>query len=415
MNDVVLSLEGVSKRYVKLDEKAMLLRSLLPFARPARSELWALRDVDLVVRQGETVGLIGRNGAGKTTLLRLLAGVTRPSAGRVTVAGRIAPLISVGVGFHPEMSGRENVYVNGMLLGLSSKQISERLDDIVSFAELERFIDTPVKFYSSGMYMRLGFSVAISADPDVLLVDEVLAVGDLAFQLRCFDRMRQIQERGATILLVSHSMQAIRNLCPRAVVLREGRVEYDGEVSDAIGRHHELMSADVAAGAVRTAVDVEHAVVTGGARIVDRRLLSGGHVVHHATVDETLTFEARVTFDRSVDSPQLFFSVLRDDGRLAYSLFTEPEQRYQSYAAGDVADVRVRFNCRLGGGTYKLVLQVLTSDGRQMLEPDDAGLLFFVAPAPGSAGLTHLGAEITVDGQAVSDYGEFTLGRRQAP
>ncbi|MBV9041286.1 MAG: ABC transporter ATP-binding protein [Acidimicrobiia bacterium] len=415
MSDVVLSLEAVSKRYVKLDERAMLLRSLLPFARPGRSELWALRDIDLVVRQGETVGLIGRNGAGKTTLLRLLAGVTRPSAGRVTVAGRIAPLISVGVGFHPEMSGRENVYVNGMLLGLTSKQITERLDDIVSFAELERFIDTPVKFYSSGMYMRLGFSVAISADPDVLLVDEVLAVGDLAFQLRCFDRMRDIQERGATIVLVSHSMQAIRNLCPRAVVLRQGRVEYDGEVSEAIGRHHELMSADVAAGEVRTAVNVEHAVVTGGARIVERRLLNGTEVVHHAAVDETLTFEAQVAFERSVESPQLFFSVLRDDGRLAYSLFTEPEQRYQSYAAGEVADVKVRFQCRLGGGTYKLVLQVLTSDGRQMLEPDDAGLLFFVAPAPGSAGLTHLGAEITVDGHSVSDYGEFTLGRRQTP
>src|SRR5437763_7753027 len=148
----------------------MLLRSLLPFTRPKRSPIYALRDIDLTVGQGETLGVIGRNGAGKTTLLRLMAGVTQPSHGVVRTAGRVAPLISVGVGFHQEMSGRENVYVNGMLLGLSARQITERLDDIVSFAELERFIDTPVKFYSSGMYMRLGFSVAISADPDVLLV-----------------------------------------------------------------------------------------------------------------------------------------------------------------------------------------------------------------------------------------------------
>ena len=136
--------------------------------------------------------------------------------------------------------------------------------------------------------------------------------------------------------------------------------------------------------------------------------------MHHATVDEALTFEARVAFERDVDSPQLYFCVFRDDGRLAYSLFTEPEQRYRTYAAGDVADIRVQFHCRLGGGTYRLTLQVLTSDGRQMLEPDHSGLLFFVAPAPGSVGLTHLGAEISVDGQRVSDYGDFTLGRGRA-
>ena len=414
MSDAALRLEGVSKRYVKLEERAMLLQSLLPFARPQRSELWALRDVDVTVRQGETVGIIGRNGAGKTTLLRLLAGVTRPSAGRVTVVGRVAPLISVGVGFHPEMSGRENIYVNGMLLGLTKTEIDRRLDDIVSFAELEQFVDTPVKFYSSGMYMRLGFSVAIASRPDVLLVDEVLAVGDLAFQLRCYDRMRQVQAEGATVVLVSHSMQAVRNLCPRAVVLRHGRVEFDGDVSEAIGRHHELMSAEMTTGEVPPSIAEAHAVVVGGARISDRRLLSGDDVVHHATVDEALTFEARVAFERDVDSPQLYFCVFRDDGRLAYSLFTEPEQRYRTYAAGDVADIRVQFHCRLGGGTYRLTLQVLTSDGRQMLEPDHSGLLFFVAPAPGSVGLTHLGAEISVDGQRVSDYGDFTLGRGRA-
>ncbi|MBV9255605.1 MAG: ABC transporter ATP-binding protein, partial [Actinobacteria bacterium] len=150
----------------------MLLRSLLPFGRPTRSELWALRDVDLTLAEGDVLGVIGPNGAGKTTLLRLLAGVTRPTTGRVTVGGRVAPLISVGVGFHREMSGRENVYVNGMLLGLTKAEVDRRFDAIVDFAELTDFIDTPVKFYSSGMFMRLGFAVAVHTNPQVFLVDE---------------------------------------------------------------------------------------------------------------------------------------------------------------------------------------------------------------------------------------------------
>src|SRR5436309_9699332 len=190
----------------------MLLRSLLPFARPERSELWALRDVDLTLGQGDVLGVIGRNGAGKTTLLRLLAGVTRPTTGEVEIRGRVAPLISVGVGFHPEMSGRENVYVNGMLLGLTRREVDARLEEIVAFAELEDFIDTPVKFYSSGMFMRLGFSVAVHSDPNILVVDEVLAVGDMAFQAKCLERMRSLQQKGTSIVVVSHSMGTIRVL-----------------------------------------------------------------------------------------------------------------------------------------------------------------------------------------------------------
>src|SRR5438552_11298765 len=210
-----IELRQVSKRYWKLEEQAMLLRSLLPIARPKRSEIYALRDIDLAMGQGETLGIIGRNGAGKTTLLRLMAGVTQPSQGVVRTVGRVAPLISVGVGFHQEMSGRENVYVNGMLLGLSARQVAQRFDEIVGFAELEDFIDTPVKFYSSGMFMRLGFSVVAHSDPNLLVVDEVLAVGDISFQSKCLERMRSLQREGTSIVLVSHFMGAIRTLCPR--------------------------------------------------------------------------------------------------------------------------------------------------------------------------------------------------------
>src|SRR3954468_3336998 len=237
-----IELRSVSKRYWKLEEQAMLLRSLLPFTRPKRSPIYALRDIDLTVGQGETLGIIGRNGAGKTTLLRLMAGVTQPTTGVVRRAGRVAPLISVGVGFHQEMSGRENVYVNGMLLGLSAKQVAQRFDEIVAFAELDDFIDTPVKFYSSGMFMRLGFSVAVHSDPRLFLVDEVLAVGDMSFQAKCLDRMRALQQAGTSIVLVSHIMSAVRLLCPRVAVLEDGRLLFDGDPETAIGEYYKVLS-----------------------------------------------------------------------------------------------------------------------------------------------------------------------------
>ena len=210
-------LSGVSKRYVKFDDVPLLVTRLRFRAKNKRTHLWALRDVDLEVGPGETVGVIGRNGFGKSTMLRILAGVTAPTTGVVSVAGRVAPLISVGVGFHPELTGRENVYVNGTILGMSRKDIDRRFDDIVEFSEVGDFIDTPVKFYSSGMFVRLGFSVAVASSPDVLLLDEVLAVGDFAFQQKCFERIGEIQKQGTIVLMVSHNIDAVRRLCSRVL------------------------------------------------------------------------------------------------------------------------------------------------------------------------------------------------------
>ncbi len=260
-----IELRGVSKRYRKIQERS-LLRSLIPFGPPNRTELWALRDIDLCVEPGETVGVIGRNGAGKSTMLRLLAGVTRPTTGSVVTRGRVAPLLSVGVGFHPEMTGRENIYVNGMLLGFGRSQLDSLFDEIVEFAELAEFIDTPVKFYSSGMYLRLGFSVAIHVEPDVLLVDEVLAVGDTDFRLRSFDRMRAMQQSGTALLFVSHWLQAVQLLCPRTVCMHQGRVEFDGPTDAAIARHHEVLTRD----ALSQTRDQENV------RVVTRELVDAG-------------------------------------------------------------------------------------------------------------------------------------------
>jgi ABC-type polysaccharide/polyol phosphate transport system ATPase subunit len=393
-----IELTGVGKRYQQLQEQPMLLKSLLPFWKPARTDHWALHDIDLRIEAGETVGVLGHNGAGKTTLLRLLAGVSEPTTGRVAIRGRVAPLISVGVGFHQEMSGRENVYVNGMLLGLTKREVDGLFDEIVAFAELEDFIDTPVKFYSSGMFMRLGFSVAIHVDPQVFLVDEVLAVGDLAFQLKCFDRMRALKQRGATIVLVSHSMHAIRLLCPRAILLRRGQLEADGPVEDVIARHHELLSESGEPGE------------PGGASVLDRRLLDrDGAPTNHLPPGAPARLAARLRFDAPVDSPQVHFTVLAEDGTVAYEMRSVTNRDHRSFAAGDEAEVDIAFTPQLGGGSYRLLLTVSSADGRQLLHRDSTGLLVYVPPPIGSAGIAHLDAVITLDGDQLNDHPDVTL------
>ena len=201
--------------------------------------LWALRHVSFQVRQGEAVGLVGANGSGKSTLLQLAAGVLRPAEGRVRVDGRVSPLIELAAGFDPELSGRDNVFLNGALLGRSRQEMARRLDRIVEFAELAEFIDLPVKNYSSGMYARLGFAVAVDVEPEILIVDEVLAVGDERFQAKCMERIRAIRATGTTLLYVSHSMEQVTALCDRVIVLHRGRLLHDGAPEEAIRRYRE--------------------------------------------------------------------------------------------------------------------------------------------------------------------------------
>jgi len=211
------------------------LQMLRGQSRPSRfEEFWALREVSFDIEPGEVVGIIGRNGAGKSTLLKILSRITKPTTGLVEIQGRVGSLLEVGTGFHPELSGRENVYLNGAILGMSRREIDRKFDEIVAFAEVERFLDTPVKRYSSGMYVRLAFAVAAYLEPEILIVDEVLAVGDIAFQRKCLGRMREVGRTGCTVLFVSHNMPAIESLCTRAILLEEGRVVRDGGVADLI-------------------------------------------------------------------------------------------------------------------------------------------------------------------------------------
>lgn len=203
----------------------------------AREEFWALKDVDFEIRQGERVGIIGRNGAGKSTLLKVLSRITEPSSGKISIRGRVASLLEVGTGFHPELTGRENIYLNGAILGMRRNEIKKKFDEIVSFAEVERFLDTPVKRYSSGMYVRLAFSVAAHLEPEILIVDEVLAVGDAQFQKKCMGKMESVGNEGRTVLFVSHNMVALKSLCERAIWLNEGCVIKNGETQDVVSSY----------------------------------------------------------------------------------------------------------------------------------------------------------------------------------
>ena len=225
----MIQAEGLGKRYRLGESGYATLRERLDLRSRRRAavdngerEVWALRDVDLEIEEGDVVGIVGRNGAGKTTFLKTVARIVRPTTGVVRVRGRVGALLEVGTGFHPELTGRENVFLNGVVLGMSRREISRRFDDIVEFAGVERFLDTPLKRYSSGMYLRLAFAVAAHIDPDVIIVDEVLAVGDAEFQRRCLGRMSEFGREGRTVLFVSHDSSAVARLCRRAVWLEQG-------------------------------------------------------------------------------------------------------------------------------------------------------------------------------------------------
>ena len=234
----VVRLESVSKRFILRHERARSFQDTLVnlFYRRngSREEFWALRDVSFEVGPGEMLGIIGQNGSGKSTILKLITRILEPTSGKVAVDGKVSALIELGAGFHPDLTGRENIYLNGSILGLSRREMNRKLDDIVAFAELERFIDTPVKHYSSGMYARLGFSVAISVEPDILIVDEVLAVGDEAFQRKCLERIIECKARGVTTLFVSHSLDAVKTLCDRAIWLDAGVIRETGKASQVV-------------------------------------------------------------------------------------------------------------------------------------------------------------------------------------
>ncbi len=281
MNGPAVRFDHVWKRF-RIGESCDSLAELLSawtgrlFGRRSKTEknslFWALQDVDFAVERGEALGIIGPNGAGKSTALKLLAGILRPERGSIQVRGRLAALIEVGAGFHGDLTGRENIFLNGAILGMSRQEIRNKLDAIVSFAGIGRFLDMPVKRYSSGLYARLGFSIAAHVDPEVLLVDEVLSVGDAVFRLRCMDRMREMIESGTTLVFVTHNLEQMQSICHRAVVLDQGRCAFAGRSREAIEHYHRAMSQ--AYTAITTDLTSRHEQHEGAAELVDLRFVN---------------------------------------------------------------------------------------------------------------------------------------------
>jgi lipopolysaccharide transport system ATP-binding protein len=257
MSNTVIRVENLGKKYIlghQKQERYTALRDVIAnksksvghkllkplgkkMADPAVEEFWALKDVSFEIKQGDRVGIIGRNGAGKSTLLKILSRITEPTNGRISINGRVASLLEVGTGFHPELTGRENIYLNGAILGMSKEEIKRKFDEIVAFAEIEKFLDTPVKRYSSGMYVRLAFAVSAHLEPEILIVDEVLAVGDISFQEKCLGKMEDVSSSGKTVIFVSHNMDSIRKLCSSGVYLRSGHLINIGSVEDIINQY----------------------------------------------------------------------------------------------------------------------------------------------------------------------------------
>jgi ABC-type polysaccharide/polyol phosphate transport system ATPase subunit len=320
-----ISVDDVSKRFRLYHEKNQSLKATVMRGRRARyDEFWALKDVSFDIPKGSTFGLIGENGSGKSTLLKCMARILRPDHGDITVRGRVSALLELGAGFHPELSGRENVYLNGAILGMKKKHVQDRFDDIVAFAGLEQFIDSPVKNYSSGMYLRLGFSVAINVDPDVLLIDEILAVGDAEFQKRCNEKLSELQEKGTTIVIVSHALESLRNLCHGAALLEHGKLINVGNPPDIVDEYLDRAHPD-------RVHDGVHGTRggSGEARIEDVEVLGAhGEPLDNVRTGDSLVFRLHYEVDEPIEKPVFGFSITRLDGVLVSGTNTREHEVY---------------------------------------------------------------------------------------
>jgi lipopolysaccharide transport system ATP-binding protein len=315
----LIRFDAVSKRFVIHHERARSFQELAinVFRRndDIHEVFWALQDVSFAVERGETVGIIGPNGAGKSTVLKLVSRILEPTSGRIEVNGRVGALLELGAGFHPDLTGRENIFLNGSILGLSRADIQRKFDEIVAFAELERFIDVPVKHYSSGMYVRLGFSVAVHTDPEVLLVDEVLAVGDQNFQHKCLERILEIQQQGVTIMFVSHGLGAVRQLCSHAIWLDRGTVQAAGDVDDTVSAYLQHAAAEEDARSAAMVSENERRWGTGDVEVVSVSFLDAeGRERHVFRVGEPWTVRLHYQSSQRIESPVFGLAVFRNDG-----------------------------------------------------------------------------------------------------
>lgn len=344
MSKPAVEIKGLSKAYMIGHEREAMVGtmtfrdSLMNLARKPvelitghqlkKEKFWALKDITMNIQQGDVVGIIGRNGSGKSTLLKVLSRIVEPTKGEVIMHGRVASLLEVGTGFHPELTGRENVFFNGAILGMSRKEITSKFDEIVAFSEVEKFLDTPVKFYSSGMYVRLAFAVAAHLDPDVLIVDEVLAVGDAAFQKKCLGKMKDVAGEGRTVLFVSHSMDAVRKLCTKGILLQDGKIVDSGDLSEVIRSYHRANGVSKAVWNRKKSSNIDNEFI----RFDEVRLLTESSIVLSAPVlnSETITLEIAGEILRESTSLNYGMALYSDEGETLFWSFNTDDIKEES-------------------------------------------------------------------------------------
>ncbi len=384
MNDLPIGsviFENVSKRY-RLGSLGTLrgtLTALRTHRKEDRQDLWALKDVSFRLEPGDALGIIGPNGAGKTTALKLLSNVTRPTSGRIRVGGRFSSLIELGAGFHPELTGRENIFLNGAILGQKRSDIRRKLDAIIAFSELERFIDTPVKRYSSGMYVRLGFAVAAHVEPDVLLVDEVLAVGDASFRQKCMTRMEALRSQGTSLIFVSHNMYQVRRLCPRSLLLMQGRTAFYGPTDEAIATYEEGMQAVQQADALPHEPDAASPGVLALSEItlLDER----GAAVQRLDFQQPLHVHIRYRASQPILDPIVKVRLLNSDG-LVCALVSSTHDGAGRWAFAGKGEVTVRLApVQLTTGQYFVEVRVADSTDAALLADGQSASFFVRGPA----------------------------------
>jgi ABC-2 type transport system ATP-binding protein len=400
-----IAVDRASRHFKVYPREARRLKDAVVARRRSRpSEVVALRDVSFQVEPGSSVGLVGRNGSGKTTLLRLISGIIKPTSGRVEVGGRVGSLLELGAGFHPDLTGRENVFLNGSIHGLKRAYVREKLDEIVAFAGLEEFIDLPVRTYSSGMYMRLGFAIAAHIDADLLLLDEVFAVGDEQFQRKCFGKIFEFKHQGGTIVFVSHDASAVERLCDRAILLREGRVEFDGPTHDAIVRYRQLLAGERDP-AERGAGLNEWG--SGEARIEDVRLLGpDGEERAQFLAGEPLALRLRVAAERPLPPPRLSLEVRDASGLL---IAGAGQSTAELGWDDDTTGLTARFDVPelpLADGRFHVRLGLADATGDRLYHWLDDAVSFVVYPAGEERGVVRLegrwsGEEIGVQAERI--------------
>jgi len=395
-------LENISKRFRLQSARSRSLQELVIGTlhrrnRQESEDFWALRDVSFSVEQGETLGLIGPNGSGKSTVLKLISGILQPTSGSVAVNGRISALLELGTGFHPDLTGRENVFLYGSILGLSNRTISSKLGEIIEFSELEQFIDVPVKHYSTGMLMRLGFSTAVYVDPDILLIDEVLAVGDVQFQQRCINRILDLKaDDGKTILFVSHSENLIRSLCDRVVWLQDGRMIATGRADEMASAYLETTSGE------DDQIRWQHRRFGSfDAEILEVSLCDegeGGHSTDVVSSGSQRLLRMRVRFHRPATNPIFGFILRRDEGLALSKVYDTNSLRLDGargdFREGEEVEVLFRMKLNLLAGRYLLTCAVAYEDAVRFYDWQENIVTFRVLDDGCGSGIANLEAKL---------------------